>query len=155
MAFRLSSPAFDDGSVIPERHTCMGEDISPPLAWQDPPPATKSFALICRDPDAPRGTFHHWGICNIPAGQHQLPEAVASNAEDATALPHAINDFGRSGFAGPCPPKGHGVHHYHFRLMALDVERLDLASGASCSDLVEAAEPHLIASAELVGLFQR
>ncbi len=155
MAFRLRSPAFDDGSMIPERYTCMGEDISPPLAWQAPPPRTESFALVCRDSDADRGTFHHWGICNTAADQRRQPEAVACDAESPAGLRHTSNDFGREDYAGLCPPKGHGVHHYHFRLMALDVERLDLGKGASCAEVVQAAEQHALAATEFVGLFQR
>jgi Raf kinase inhibitor-like YbhB/YbcL family protein len=152
MAFRLASPAFQDDTAIPRQHTCSGADRSPPLQWEDPPPGTRSFALLCQDPDAPSGTFHHWAIFDIPADGRGLPEGVSPTAE---GLQQAVNDFGRGGYAGPCPPRGHGVHHYHFRLHALDVGRLELGPRPTCPAVEAAARRHTLGTAELVGLFQR
>jgi len=154
MAFRLTSPAFHDGAAIPPRHACTGEDLSPPLEWNEPPPGTRSLALFCDDPDAPGGTFRHWAIYDMPPEQRRLAEGLrpAAATDD---MRQAVNDFGRPGYAGPCPPRGHGTHHYHFRLLALDVERLPVDPQARCSTVDAAARGHVLAAAELVGLFQR
>jgi Raf kinase inhibitor-like YbhB/YbcL family protein len=155
MTFRLTSPAFDNNAEIPKRHTCSGEELSPPLEWSGAPEGTRSFALVCEDPDAPGGTFHHWAVFDIPADWTQLPEGLAPAETQVSGLRQAMNDFGKSGYGGPCPPKGHGIHHYHFRLLALGVDRLDLTGRASCPKVAERARAHLVGSAELVGLFQR
>jgi Raf kinase inhibitor-like YbhB/YbcL family protein len=152
MAFRLTSPAFDAGASIPRRHTCTGDDLSPPLAWDAPPHGTRSLALFCDDPDAPSGTFRHWAVFDVPAEARRLPEGLSPAAESPR---QAVNDFGRVGYAGPCPPRGHGVHHYHFRLLALDVERLDVGRRPTCHDVEAAASARTLGTAELVGLFQR
>lgn len=150
MPFAISSPAFDNGQPIPAAYTCNGENISPPLAWRDPPPATKSFVLVIEDPDAPGGVFRHWGVYNIPADRKALPR----NAK-LDGLGRAINDFGRPGYDGPCAAPGHGVHHYHFHLAALDRAALDLERNASVARLWQAAQPYVIAEAELIGTFSR
>lgn len=154
MAFRLTSPAFDAGDIIPTEYTCEGSDRSPPLRWDDAPQGTRSFLLTCEDPDAPRGTFCHWAVFDIPPDWAELPEGATEDAVKK-GLGEAVNGFGKVGYGGPCPPKGHGTHHYHFRLSALDVARLDLGERPSCSDVAGAAEAHVLASAELIGLFQR
>jgi Raf kinase inhibitor-like YbhB/YbcL family protein len=154
MAFRLTSPAFDNGAAIPRRHSCTGEDLSPPLEWDEPPPGARSFALLCDDPNAPGGTFRHWAIFNIPSARRRLAEGLRPVAS-IEGMYQAINDFRRPGYAGPCPPRGHGVHHYHFRLLALDVDRLSVDPTARCSAVDAAARGHVLAAAELVGLFQR
>ena len=154
MAFQLDSSAFTDQGPIPRRYTCEGEDVSPPLAWRGAPTGAKSFALVCADPDAPRGTWHHWGIYDIRAGAGAMPEAVPKAAETA-GMRQVLNDFGRTGYGGPCPPPGHGRHHYHFRLFALSVENLALPSRARCPDLEKAARRHQLAVAEIVGTFER
>ena len=125
---QLSSSAFSAGAVIPRRFTCDGEDLSPPLHWEAAPPATRSFVLLCDDPDAPGGTAR---------------------------LKQAINDFHRAGYGGPCPPHGHGNHRYHFRLLALSVEHLSLPAKPSCSEVEREARRHLVAEATLVGIYQR
>jgi hypothetical protein len=117
MAFAVNSPAFRNGEKIPAKYTADGENISPPLAWHDAPAGARSFALIVEDPDAPNGTFRHWGLCNLPGGRTMLPEGVEQSVK-TEPLGHAVNDFGHRRYDGPAPPKGHGPHHYHFRLAA-------------------------------------
>jgi Raf kinase inhibitor-like YbhB/YbcL family protein len=102
---RLNSSAFADGSAIPRRFTCDGDDLSPPLSWSDAPPGTRSFVLLCDDPDAPAGTWHHWAAYDIPSTLTALAERAASDAERG-GFKQAINDFQRSGYGGPCPPRG-------------------------------------------------
>ena len=155
MAFQLTSPAFDTNATIPRRHTCTGEDLSPPFEWDEPPPGTRSFALLCHDPDAPGGSFRHWAVFDIPPDWRRLPEGLRPVAAPAEGLRQAVNDFGRVGYAGPCPPRGHGTHHYHFRLIALDVERLPIDREPSCRAVDEAGRRNVLGATELVGLFQR
>jgi len=151
---RLRSTAFPDGAAIPRRFTCDGEDVSPPLNWTDAPAETRSYALICDDPDAPAGIWHHWAAYDIPPDRSSLPEdAGRRNANEG--LKQARNDFGRSGYGGPCPPRNHGSHHYHFRLLALSTDRLTVTPDASCQDVEQEARRHVLAEAVLVGLYKR
>ncbi|WP_200951025.1 YbhB/YbcL family Raf kinase inhibitor-like protein [Mesorhizobium sp. Root695] len=154
MDMMFASPAFDNDAVVPRRYTCGGEDVSPPFKWQGAPEGTKSFALTCHDPDAPSGTFFHWAIFDIPSSQLQLAERLPRMETFADGTKQAVNDFGRIGYAGPCPPKGHGIHHYHFRLFALDVDHLDLDK-ADCRQVQVALQAHILAFTEIVGRFQR
>jgi Raf kinase inhibitor-like YbhB/YbcL family protein len=151
---RLSSSAFSDGSAIPRRFTCDGEDLSPPLEWSDAPAGTRSFVLICDDPDAPAGTWHHWAAYDIPASQAALAPGAGGHAQKR-GLKQAINDFGRAGYGGPCPPHRHGPHHYHFRLLALPVDRLAMRNEASCQDVEREAQKHALAEAILIGVYER
>lgn len=149
---QLTSSAFEQRGKIPAKYTGEGDDVSPPLAWADAPQGTKSFAVICHDPDAPLvspGTygFVHWVLYNLPASTGSLDEG----ADVGTA---GKNDFGNSGYGGPMPPDGHGVHHYFFWVLALDRE-LDLAPGLSLWQFLEKAEPHVIGMNRLVGTYQR
>ena len=144
----LTSNAFQDGQPIPTQYTCDGADQSPALSWGEPPPGTKSFALVVDDPDAPSGTFRHWGLFDIPASARSIGGGQRIGTE-------ATNDFGKAGYGGPCPPKGHGPHHYHFRLFALNVERLDLGSNPKVADLETAAQSHAIGQGELIGTYER
>ena len=146
--FTLTSPAFADGANIPRRHTCDGENRSPRLTWRDPPTGARSFALIVDDPDAPAGTFTHWVLFDIPGGSTELAEA-------ATGGRSGRNDFGKNGYGGPCPPKGHGPHRYFFKLSALDVDALTLGDGASRAQLEKAMQGHVLAAAQLVGRYER
>ena len=155
MAFQLMSSSFDHNAAIPPRYTCAGEDLSPAFEWDDPPPGTRSYALFCDDPDAPSGTFRHWAVFDIPADRRRLAEGVRPAETPVEGMRQAVNDFGRAGYAGPCPPRGHGAHHYHFRLLALDVERLSVDPHPSCRAVDQAARGHTLGSAEIVGLFQR
>lgn len=150
---RLRSSAFADGSAIPRRFTCDGENISPPLEWSDPPAGAKSFVLLCDDPDAPGGTFHHWAAYDIAGKQTALP-LDAGNQAAALGFKQAINDFQKPGYGGPCPPRG-APHHYHFRLLALGVERLSLPERASCRSVASEARKHSLAEATLVGIYRR
>jgi len=152
MAMQLTSTAFGHDCDIPERFTCNGANISPQLAWSGAPAGTRSFAVVCSDPDAPSGIWYHWAAFDIPVGTRELAE---NHSPKGTRVRQAINDFGRPGYGGPCPPRGHGSHHYHFTLYALDIEHLGVAVGAQCRDVVKAAKPHAIATANLVGLYAR
>jgi Raf kinase inhibitor-like YbhB/YbcL family protein len=153
MALSVASPAFSHGERIPERYSKNGGNISPPLAWHDAPRNTRSFAVIVEDPDAPQGTFRHWAVYNVPAAYQGLGEGSGS-ADSASSLQMAVNDFGNRAYDGPQPPHGHGAHHYHFRVLALDVPELRLPDRASIKDVMDAAQPCVIAHGETVGTFQ-
>ena len=151
---QLSSSAFSSGSAIPRRFTCDGENLSPPLDWRAAPPTTRSLVLLCDDPDAPAGKWHHWAAYDIEAGRTGLPEGVG-HGSGAARFRQAINDFHRAGYGGPCPPHGHGRHRYHFRLLALSVDHLSLGARPSCSEVEREARRHAIAEATLVGIYER
>lgn len=151
---RLSSTAFSERSAVPQRFTCDGDDISPPLEWSDAPPRTRSIALLRDDPGAPSGTWHHWAAYNIPPARAALAPGASGKAEEA-GFKQAINDFRRLGYGGPCPPIGHGPHHYRFRLLALSVDRLPVRQKPACRDVEREARKHALAEAVLVGLYQR
>ena len=152
MALSISSTAFAAGASIPAVYSCKGQSISPPLAWNDPPGGTKSFALIADDPDAPIGTFVHWVIYNIPASSRGLPEAVPMGAQLADGTQQGKNGAGASGYMGPCPPSG--THRYFFKLYALDAA-VSLSSGAGKDDLLKAMQGHILAQGELMGTFSK
>jgi Raf kinase inhibitor-like YbhB/YbcL family protein len=153
MALELTSSAFQEGQPIPRQYTGDGKDLSPALKWTEPPAATKSFALICDDPDAPRKTWVHWVLFNIPAETRELNEGVPTQETLAGGARQGKNDFGKLGYGGPAPPRGK-PHRYFFRLYALDTV-LDLAAGASKADLVKAMEGHLLGEAALMGTYSR
>ncbi len=152
MSFEVTSPVFAHAQPIPARYSCDGEDISPPLAWGDPPEETLSFALISDDPDAPVGTWVHWVLYNLPAEGRALTEAVPPDAELADGSRHGQNSWRRLGYGGPCPPSG--THRYFFKLYALDTV-LELAPGASKQQLLEAMQGHVLSQAELMGVYSR
>jgi Raf kinase inhibitor-like YbhB/YbcL family protein len=145
--FALTSSAFEHGEVIPRRHTCEGEDVSPALEWSEPPEGTRSLALVVDDPDAPAGTFTHWLAWGL------LPDARGVTEGEPGPV-EGRNDFGELGYRGPCPPPGHGPHRYSFRLYAVDAEP-DLVAGAGKRDLERALEDQVLAVAELVGTYER
>jgi len=154
--FKLSSKEFGASQPIPKRYSSEAKDHSPPLQWEGAPKETKCFALICEDPDAPMGTFVHWVLFGLPSTATGLPENV-SKTETVPSLggvKQGMNDFGRIGYGGPCPPRGHGVHHYHFRLHALDAE-LNLHPRATKKQVEDAMSGHILAQAELVGTYER
>jgi Raf kinase inhibitor-like YbhB/YbcL family protein len=153
MTIELSSPAFKDGELIPKRYTADGANDSPPLKWLEPPPGTHSFALICEDPDAPRRTFIHWVLFNLPAESRELGERVPGAETLPNGTTEGMNDFGRLGYGGPSPPAGK-PHHYHFLLFALD-RPLELSPGATKEELLAAMQGHILDQGELVGLYQR
>jgi hypothetical protein len=154
MAFQLTSAAFTNGHRIPQRYTCDGQNLSPPLAWSGAPSETRSFVLLCDDPDAPSGTWHHWALFDISATTADLGEGLPHDAH-VQAMRQATNDFVEIGYGGPCPPRGHGVHHYHFRVLALDVDKLPVKERVRCKEIERAAQSHVIATAELVGTYSR
>ena len=154
MSMKLNSSAFKNGDRLPQRFSCDGEDMSPPLAWTGAPENTRSFAIFCDDPDAPSGMFHHWAIYDIPKTTHELPEGFAANVARSLVL-QGTNDFGKPGYGGACPPKGHGTHHYHFKVMALDCGHLDTHGRNKAADVEATARDHCLAEAELVGIYSR
>src|SRR5688500_16599543 len=119
MAFALSSPAIKPDAPIDDKFAREGGNLSPPLEWLGAPEGTRSFAVIVEDPDAPRGVFRHWAAYDIPADKSRLDEGEGRRSGD---LRQGANDFGNLGYDGPQPPEGHGPHHYHFRVAALDVD---------------------------------
>jgi Raf kinase inhibitor-like YbhB/YbcL family protein len=149
----LTSSGFDRGEPIPTKHTGEDEDVSPALSWRGQPEGTRSFALICHDPDAPLvkpgGTygFVHWVLYSIPGSIAELPEGVGDYIQ-------GINDFGKPGYGGPMPPEGHGTHHYFFWLLALDADP-KLQPGLTLWELLEKIEPNVIAMNRLVGTYTR
>lgn len=151
---QLSSSAFSSGAAIPRRFTCDGEDLSPALDWMATPATTRSFVLLCDDPDAPAGKWHHWAAYDIASDQTGLAEG-AGHDRGAARFKQAINDFRRTGYGGPCPPRGHGPHRYHFRLLALSVDHLALHAKPSCSEVEREARKHVVAEATLIGVYQR
>lgn len=146
-SFVLSSPTFGEGEQIPARYSCNGEDVSPPLAWGEPPEGTKSLALIMDDPDAPGGTWVHWVVFNIPMELRELSEGMQGVDVAVTV---GENSWGRSDYGGPCPPSG--THRYFFKLFALDTA-LNLDKSAGKQQVLGAMEGHVLAEADLMGMF--
>jgi Raf kinase inhibitor-like YbhB/YbcL family protein len=156
MSMSLTSSAFPPGHEIPARHTCQGGDVSPPLAWSGVPSNAKSLALIVDDPDAPdpaapRMTWVHWVLYNIPPNAHGLAESAGGTALPPSARAGA-NDWQHAGYGGPCPPVGR--HRYFFKLYALDTTLPDLGTPDKAA-LETAMKGHVIAHAELVGTYQK
>jgi len=151
MAFKVMSNAFAEGATIPKIHTCDGADLSPALEWSGEPAKTGSFALIVDDPDAPVGTWNHWLLWDIPATAHTL----AQGFKPGQAGVSGVNDFGMPGYGGPCPPRGHGVHRYFFKLMAVDVPALGLNAGARRAELDRALKGHVLEEARYMGRYER
>jgi Raf kinase inhibitor-like YbhB/YbcL family protein len=151
--FRIESAAFKEGAFIPDRFSCQGENVSPPLKWTDPPAGSRSLALIVDDPDAPAGTWTHWVVFNLPA----QTKAMDENAPKQDKLPNGglqgSTSFGSIGYGGPCPPPGK-AHRYFFRLYALDTV-LSLKPGAAREDVVAASKGHTLGEAQLMGRFKR
>lgn len=145
---QVTSDAFQNGQPIPTEFTCDGDNDTPTIKWSEPPAGTRAFALVIDDPDAPGGTFRHWGVFDIPASAR----SVGSQQRVGTEV---NNDKGTKGYTGPCPPKGNGIHHYHFKLFALDTDKLGLSADAKVVDVEKAAAQHAIAQGELVGTYER
>jgi Raf kinase inhibitor-like YbhB/YbcL family protein len=155
----ITSTAFGSGQPIPTKYTEDGQDVSPPLAWSDAPTGTKQWALICDDPDAPTNEWVHWVIYGLPASTRSLPEGVKTSAQlsEPKGTLQGKNSWpkGRTvGYRGPAPPKGHGLHHYHFKLYALD-SASKLSPGLTKSDLLKAIDGHILGVGELVGTYER
>ena len=166
---KLTSPAFTDGGMIPTKHTGEGEDVSPALAWSNVPEGTRSFAIICHDPDAPlvspNGTygFVHWVLYNIPASTTSLSEGCTEYtagkndfglAEGTGEYTAGVNDFGKTGYGGPMPPNGHGEHRYYFWILALNDDS-QLEAGLTLWELLKRIEPKVIGMNRLVGVYRR
>ena len=155
--FDLRSPAFNHGAPIPTRHTCDGQDLSPPLAWSGVPAGTRSFALIVDDPDAPdpaapKRVWVHWLLYNLPIDCTELPEG-AGNLDARAPAQHAVTDASARGYHGPCPPIG--KHRYFFHLAALDCTLPELGRRARRADLERAMTGHVLATAVLMGTYVR
>jgi Raf kinase inhibitor-like YbhB/YbcL family protein len=153
MALELTSNAFPEGATIPTEHTADGRNASPPLKWPEPPAGTKRFALICEDPDAPRGTFTHWVLFNLPAESRELRADIPPETTLANGSIQGTNSFGKVGYGGPSPPPGK-PHRYFFKLYALDRE-LDLPAGATKESVVSAMKGHILAEGRLMGTYSR
>ncbi len=149
---QITSSTFVEGSIIPSKFSCDGQDISPPLEWKDIPVGTKSFALISDDPDAPMGTWVHWVVYNIPPKITRFDENVKPEKEFKNGMKQGNNSWPKIGYGGPCPPSG--THRYFFKLYALDTI-LDLRSGATKVQLLEAMKGHVLAEAQLMGKYKR
>jgi Raf kinase inhibitor-like YbhB/YbcL family protein len=152
---KIESTAFAHEAEIPRKYTCEGQDVSPPLAWTGVPPAARSLALIVDDPDAPdpaapRTTWVHWVLYDIPPSATGLPEAAGPPSPPTRS---ALNDWKRPGYGGPCPPIGR--HRYFHKLYALDRELGDLGARATKADVETAIAGHVVDSAELVGTYQK
>jgi Raf kinase inhibitor-like YbhB/YbcL family protein len=150
----LTSPAFENNSTVPIKYTCSGDDVSPPLSWTIGPQNTKSFALICEDPDAPGGTFVHWIIFNIQESSRGLNENILNEPTLNTGAFQGKNGFGTVGYAGPCPPLGNSPHHYVFTLYALDTV-LDITAGATKDQFIHAIDGYVLDQDSLIGLYGR
>lgn len=154
MSLNLISPAFTEGMEIPQKFSRLGENLLPPLKWNGAPADAQSYVLMIEDPDAPSGTFHHCGIFNIPRDWDGLPESADTRPGPDGGLRFAENDFGNVRYDGPQPPKGHGVHHYHFKLAALDIPSLSVPASAGVHAMWREAKKHTLSQAELVGTFE-
>jgi Raf kinase inhibitor-like YbhB/YbcL family protein len=160
MTMTIRSEAFEQGARIPKKFTGEGQDVSPPLRWEGAPNGTKQLALICDDPDAPSPeAWVHWVMYGIPPTVSSLTEAIPPTdtldtppgaMQGKNSWPHGVT----IGYRGPMPPPGHGVHHYHFRLYALN-EEFDFQSGLQKRTLLSAITGHVLAEAELVGTYER
>ena len=154
MPLTLESSAFEAGATIPKRYTCDGENTSPPMTWAGVPTGTKSLLLVCIDPDAPGGTFHHWAAYNIPPDWSGVALGFGAELQHGECQ-QAVNDFRRTGYGGPCPPKGDKAHGYRFRLSALSERIAAPGRSPSCREIIRSAKAHEIATAELIGYYGR
>lgn len=152
LGLKLHSTAFKEGERIPDKYTCNGENVSPPLSWSKPEATVRSWALIVEDPDAPRGIFTHWLIYNMPASITSLPEAVPAREKLDDGSLQGKNDALKIGYAGPCPPPG-PLHHFIFHLYALDT-LLDLPGGAERKQFLKALNGHIAVQGKLTGVYQ-
>ncbi len=155
MVIKIKSPVFEDGEPIPPRYTCVDADISPPLEWDVSNvsiPDKGSIALICDDPDAPRGSWIHWVIFNLPPETSELPEMVMPREELENGALQGANGWGNIGYSGPCPPSG--THRYFFKIYALDT-KLDLSPGATKKELLNAMENHIMDEGQIMGTYTR
>ena len=153
LKIQITSPVFADGRPIPDPYTCAGSDVSLPFTWTNGPADAKSFALIADDPDASGGTWVHWVIYSLPPTATTLPENTPPLPQLPDGVKQGVNDFGQTGYSGPCPPSGK-PHRYVFKIYALD-QTLDLSAGATKQELLQAMDGHVLAEGQLVGTYQR
>ena len=153
MTIRVSSSAFQEGETIPTPYTGDGRDASPPLRWENVPDGTKSLALIADDPDAPRGTWVHWVLYDLPADARSLDEGVPATETLPNGAKQGKNDFGKIGYGGPAPPRGK-PHRYFFKLYALDAP-VNSRPGATKAELLAAMKGHVLAEGQLMGKYGR
>lgn len=146
-SLQVTSGAFSQGQAIPQKNTCDGQNVSPPIAWSGAPANTKSFALICEDPDAPSGTFIHWVLYDVPGKATRLGEGSPGGGKEG------VNGFGNNGYGGPCPPAGK-AHRYFFRVYALDTDSLS-GAGTSNQSVSAAMKGHVLAEGHVMGTYQR
>ncbi|EKF85473.1 YbhB/YbcL family Raf kinase inhibitor-like protein [Methanobacterium formicicum] len=155
MKVNIINPAFNDGEPIPPRYSCEDVDISPPINWDQPDlsvPTDGSIAIICDDPDAPGGTWVHWVIFNIPPETRTLPEMVMPREEQENGTLQGVNSWGTIGYRGPCPPSG--THRYYFKIYVLD-KKLDLPSGITKDELLNAMKGHVLDEGQVMGTYTR
>lgn len=155
MTLKVTSPVFMDGKPIPSRYSCEDVNISPPLNWGESDldvPSEGSITIICDDPDAPRGTWIHWVIFNLPPETSSLPEMVMPREELENGALHGANSWGNIGYSGPCPSKG--THHYHFKIYVLDT-KLDLPPGTSKEEVLKAMNGHILDEGQIMGTYTR
>lgn len=152
MEIKITSSAFEDGGLIPAKYTCDGVDVSPPLQWDAVPEGTRSIALICDDPDAPMGTWVHWVLFNLPSDAKELAQNIPTEETLPNGAKQGVNDFGRVGYGGPCPPGG--THRYFFKIYALDTE-VGLQAGADKRQLLKTMEGHILGQGQLIGKYKR
>jgi Raf kinase inhibitor-like YbhB/YbcL family protein len=149
---KITSPAFEEGRLIPKKYTCDGSNVSPPLRWDSVPAGTESIAIICEDPDAPSGTWMHWILFNLPAECRELAENIPDDETLHNSTRQGINDFGSIGYSGPCPPWG--IHRYFFKIFALNCT-LDIVHLVDKDILNLAMGDHILATGQLMGRYQR
>jgi len=150
---QVKSPAFAEGGMIPRQYTCDAANVSPTIYWSGWPEQTQSFTLLVEDPDAPKGTFTHWIVWNIPPHAPEMPERVAPDGTLPSGAVQGTNDFGKLGYGGPCPPPG-STHRYWFKIYALD-STLRLGAGATKARLLEAMIGHHLAEGQLTAKYHR
>jgi Raf kinase inhibitor-like YbhB/YbcL family protein len=153
MQIVVKSPAFAEDRPIPVKYTGDGADVSPPLTWSGVPHGTRSLVVLCEDPDAPRGTWTHWVLFNLPPQTRELPEGVAAQATLPDGSVQGHNDFGKVGYGGPAPPPGM-PHRYYFKVAALNIT-LTLPAGARRQDVLAAMEGHVLGEGWLMGVYGR
>lgn len=153
MGINLMSDVFEEGDRIPIKHTCDDTNISPPLRWSTLPERTISFAVLCEDPDAPAGIWTHWIIFNIPPNVMELPAGIKNEEKLENGIVQGVNDFGYTGFGGPCPPDG-AEHRYYFRIYALDTT-LNPGPGAKRKEFLKALNENVLDEGHLMGIYGR
>jgi hypothetical protein len=154
--FTFTTPAFDDGGIVPEEHTCSGADISPGLSIDGTPDDAAALAIVVDDPDAPGDVFTHWLLWNLPPDTTAIAENVPTTKtlDDLAGARQGTNDFGEVGYRGPCPPTSHGAHTYRFKLFALE-DALDVDPGAKAGSVTGAIDDRRVAKAQFTGEFDR